>query len=105
MEIKEIPIDNTFKNDKFNIVLGDTEFILYIKYNSRFDYYTWDIYSKDNIPLLTGQRMIADFCLNHRFKDLRLPKCRIFGVNIADDGQDINKSTLGKTVRVAYELI
>lgn len=102
MAIFEIPISKEQKNDTFNIVLSGVEYVFYIKYNARFDYYTWDLYDKLNTPLIQGQRIISDFCLNYRFTALELPKGRIFGVNIAEDGQEPNKTNLGTRVLISY---
>ena len=102
MAIYEVPINANQKNETFNIVLSGVEYVFYIKYNARFDYYTWDISTKDNIPLLQGQRLLSGFCLNYRFTDLRLPKGRLFGVNIAEDGQDPNSGNLGTKVLISY---
>lgn len=104
MAVYEIELEPNLKNDTFNCTLDKLEYIFYLKYNTKYDYYTWSLYKKDNTPLIQGQKLISNYCLNYRFTNLDLPKGRLIGINISNDGKEANQTNLGKVFKLVYEV-
>lgn len=57
----------------FNIELGGNPYILRVLWNERYGYFSLSVNTADDAPILTNIKMVKNYDLTSRFKDLRLP--------------------------------
>ena len=57
----------------FNVELGGNPYILRVLWNERYGYFSLSINTADEAPILTNIKMVKNYDLTSRFKDLRLP--------------------------------
>lgn len=57
----------------FNVELGGNPYILRVLWNERYGYFSLSINTADDVPILTNIKMVKNYDLTSRFKDLRLP--------------------------------
>jgi len=60
IEIQDAP------NQKISVTMADKKVDMYLKYNTLFDYWTIDIYSR-NKPLISGVKLVLDIDLLQRY--------------------------------------
>ena len=67
-------------NDSFlRVILEGETYLFRFTYNDRYDYWTFGVYITEEIPIMTGMKMLPCLPLNQYFRADRMPR-GIFGV-------------------------
>lgn len=74
--LQQIPLSPKIADQIFSIVLDDTPYNLRVLWNERFQYFALSINTADNEPILTNIKMVYNYPLTDRFRNILLP----FGV-------------------------
>lgn len=80
-------------------------FILRARWNTLYEFWTLDIFDKDNSPLLLGQKIVFNTDILGRYEDERLPNGRIFAIKSgnAQNLNQIGRNDIGTNVLIIYE--
>ena len=71
--IKKIPLLSETTDQTISIELGGNPYILRVLWNERYGYFSLSINTADDEPILTNIKMVKNYDLTSRFKDIRLP--------------------------------
>lgn len=71
--LQKIQLLSNSSDQTFNIELGGNPYIIRILWNERFGYFAISINTANDDPILTNIKMVKNYNLTSRFKDLRLP--------------------------------
>lgn len=78
--LQKIQLLSDSSDQTFSIELGGNPYILRVLWNERFGYFSLSINTADDEPILTNIKMVKNYDLTSRFKDLRLPFGGLFFV-------------------------
>lgn len=71
--LQKIPLLPETFDQTLSIELGGNPYILRVLFNDRFEYFSLSINTIDDQPILTNIKMVKNYDLTGRFKDVRLP--------------------------------
>lgn len=71
--LQKIQLLSDSSDQTFNIELGGNPYIIRVLWNERYGYFSLSINTADDSPILTNIKMVKNYDLTSRFKDLRLP--------------------------------
>jgi hypothetical protein len=90
-----------------SIKLNDVLFNLRARWNTVHEYWTLDIFDKNGIALLLGQKLVFNTDILARYKDERLPDGSIYCVDVGSESQKLSKigrNDFGNNVLLIYEV-
>lgn len=71
--IQKIPLQSDTADQLVSVELDGNPYILRVLWNERFGYFSLSVSAADETPILTNVKMVKNFPLIGRFKDVRLP--------------------------------
>ena len=83
-EVNFLPIDKNKIPEQFEIIISGVLLKFVVRYNSMPDFFTADIYDKDNNVIAYGKRFIVNVDLFENIIDGRLPKVKIIPYDISN---------------------
>lgn len=78
--IQKIQVSPETTDQTFSIELGGNPYRMRVLWNERFGYFALSINTMDDQPILTNIKMVKNYNLTGRFKDIRLPYGSIYFV-------------------------
>lgn len=85
-----------------SVSLDGEIFILEFQYNTRGDYWSLFVYSKEGTPLLMGVKIVIDFELIQRYGTRNLPAGEIYGIDVTETVEKIGRRDLLDLVELVY---
>jgi hypothetical protein len=76
-DINYLPIDKNKIPEQFEIIISNVLLKFVVRYNAAADFFTADIYDKDDAVIAYGKRFIIDVDLFENIIDSRLPNVQI----------------------------
>lgn len=71
--IQKIPLLTETTDQRLTVELDGNPYILRVLWNERYGYFSLSINTIDDDPILTNIKMVKNYNLTSRFKDVRLP--------------------------------
>lgn len=93
-----IPIDKEKIPYRFSIRLGAELFVLSIRHNDTYDFFTVDLYDSDGEILVLGEKLVCGAPLFNDLVDSRLPAPTIVPIDPAGIEDTITFENLNETV-------
>ena len=90
-----IPIDKYSLPEKFEIPLGNTNYIFEVDYNQTEKFFTVDLYDIDHTPIAIGERMVIDERLWQDIVDTRLPSADLVQMDESGASKEITFENFG----------
>lgn len=97
-----IPTRNDLAAYTFQITLDGEIFIFAIRWNTEYEYWTFDILDFASNPLIVGVKMIINYPLIRRYVSDVLPKGEIVAVDGSSKLERIGRTDLGDVVQLIY---
>lgn len=97
-----IPITSD-PNQELKVTLGDTEYFIRLRWNTRAQFWTLDILDAAKDPIVQGVCVRVQYSLLSRYRDVRLPDGQLFAIDTSQEGVDPAVDDLGTRVLLAYE--
>jgi len=70
----KIPLMKDTTDQTVYVELGMRPYIIRVLWNERFGYFSLSISESDNTPIIVNVKMVKNYPLTSRHKDLRMPK-------------------------------
>lgn len=84
------------------VVLDGETFILDFQYNTRAEFWTMSLFSRDAAPLLTGVKVVLSYELIQRYGTRSLPAGQVVAIDITDILERIKRDDLPESVELVY---
>lgn len=78
--IQKIPLATETTDQTISVELGGNPYRLRVLWNERYGYFSLSVNTSDDQPILTNIKMVKNYDLTSRFKDVRLPYGALFFV-------------------------
>lgn len=98
-----IPFSWGYGNQRFKVALEGSTYIFEFRYNVRGLYWSFNILTAGNVPIVSGVRVVSDYSLLSPFTDDRLPPGRLYCLDQFQSGSDATLQELGDTHVLIYE--
>lgn len=98
-ELKYLDIDKTLVPYKFSVVINNVIVKFLIRYNSVGDYFTADIYDKDDNVIAYSKKFILEVNLFENINDDRLSKVKIIPFDPSDEYKRITYDNFMEAVK------
>lgn len=103
MAIKNIPVNFNSPDFNFQIDLDGTVYGFRFILNERTGRYSMTISTEAGEPIVAGLALTTNWKILSRFKDTRLPKGRLFTVDMTGGNNEPNQDNFGDTVLLCYD--
>jgi hypothetical protein len=70
---QKIPLLASTSDQDVSIEVDGNPYILRVLWNERFGYFALSVYAADNAPILLNIKLVKNYPVTERFRDLRLP--------------------------------
>lgn len=77
-------------------------YVLEFQYNTRADFWTMAVYSKDGAPLLTGIKVVIDYELVQRYGSRGLPFGNLYAIDVTGISNRIGRRELPDSIDLVY---
>ena len=106
MSMFQIPMPDASDPNRYDFIqqadLDGSTYSLRFRWNGDSGGWYLDILAADKTPILCGSRLVVNFPIGSRFRDLGLPPGRIFALDTTGQGIDPGEEDLGTRVQVYY---
>ncbi len=103
MAYAEIPINNTEKNQSFQVVIAENEYTFELVYNNRADRWIFGMADKNNNWIFRGFTLVMGIDYFNLINDDRLPAGKLFMANLSDTWAEPTGDNLGTTCKMIYQ--
>jgi hypothetical protein len=86
-----------------DVALAGTLYRFALNFNTRGGFWTMDVLTLDDEPIVASVKLVADWELLGQFNDLRLPPGFLFCVDLSGAGLDPGFEDLGTRVIVVHD--
>lgn len=100
--LQKIQLLSDSSDQTFNIELGGNPYILRVLWNERYGYFSLSINTADDSPILTNIKMVKNYDLTSRFKDLRLPVGGLYFVHEKGNSDRCGYDEIGINYNLYY---
>lgn len=97
-----IPVDASAPAYDIEVELGGTVYKLALAWNTRGEFWSLSVLTQQEVPIVLGVRIAADWDLLSQFADARLPAGRILAIDQSGAGLDPALDDLGTRVILVY---
>lgn len=106
MAIREyLPVDVDDIPERFDVDIEDETFIFQVNYNMSQKYYTIDLYTSDEDPIMLGEKLVLNEPLWEGIYDERLPAPTLIPMDEAGLAKAITPDNFMKTVFIFFDNI
>lgn len=100
--LQKIQLLSDSSDQTFNIELGGNPYILRVLWNERYGYFSLSINTAYDSPILTNIKMVKNYDLTSRFKDLRLPVGGLYFVHEKGNSDRCGYDEIGINYNLYY---
>ncbi|MBG9783590.1 phage baseplate plug family protein [Shouchella lehensis] len=93
-----VPIDVEELPEQFEFDMENDMYVLQINYNETADFFTVDLYTRNMLPLVIGEKMILNQPLWNDLSVEGLPALSLIPLDESGSAQRVSKNNLMKTV-------
>lgn len=86
----------------FEIDIDERVYRIEIRWNSRGEFWTFNLLTRSGEPLIQGVKMVLNFELIRRYGDDRLPKGALIPIDTTGRLDRIGRHDLGENVQLVY---
>lgn len=86
----------------FEIELDNRAYQMEVRWNSRKEFWTLDILTRDNIPIIRGLKMMPNVEMIRRYVDHKLPPGAIVPTDITGKLEKIGRDDLEDKIKLVY---
>jgi hypothetical protein len=98
-----IPLDVSDAAFSQDVDLGASRYRLQFTWNTRGTFWTLDVLTTADEPIVMGVRLVTDWFLLQPYQDPRLPTGYLFCCDMTGAGADPGRDDLGDRVQLVYD--
>lgn len=97
-----IPFFNDQASFQEEVTLDGIPYLFKFTYNNRYDFWSMDILTKDEEPIVQGLKIVLNYELISRFRYLGVPAGELYAIDSTEKETRVNRENLGNTVQLFY---
>jgi len=99
---QQLPLRPSIPNYRVGTKLGDTSYVLDVRWNGRAEAWYMDVRTEDAEPIRVGIKLVLGAALGRRCVDPRFPPGVLMASDTSGAGQEATLDDLGERVQVFY---
>lgn len=97
-----IPTRSDLSSYRFQVTIESVIYIFEFRWNTQFEFWTFDIYDFGSVPLITGVKLIVNYPLTKRYAKEELPPGELIAIDSTSTLDRVGRNDLGDKVQLIY---